>query len=45
MRFLKSFSKEEACLLNKAELARRFNCDPRTVDRYIKIANGELKPK
>lgn len=45
MRFLQSFSKEEVCLLNKAELARRFNCDPRTVDRYIKIANGELKPK
>ena len=45
MRFLKNFSKEEVCLLNKAELARRFNCDPRTIDRYIKIANGELKPK
>lgn len=45
MRFLQSFNKEEVCLLNKAELARRFNCDPRTVDRYIKIANGELKPK
>ena len=35
MRFLQSFSKEEVCLLNKTELARRFNCDPRTVDRYI----------
>ena len=45
IRFLQSFSREEVCLLNKAELARRFNCDPRTIDRYIKISTGELVPK
>ena len=45
MRFLKSFNEEEVCILNKTELARRFNCDPRTINRYIKIANGTLKPK
>lgn len=33
---LKEFTREELCLLNKSELARRFNCDPRTVDRYLK---------
>lgn len=36
---------EETNLYNKAELARRFNCDPRTIDRYIKIQNGEIEPK
>lgn len=45
IRFLQSFSREEVCLLNKAELARRFNCDPRTIDRYIRISTGELVPK
>ena len=32
---LKNYSREELNLLNKSEIARRFNCDPRTVDRYI----------
>lgn len=45
IRFLQNFSREEVCLLNKAELARRFNCDPRTIDRYIRISTGELVPK
>ncbi|SET78032.1 hypothetical protein SAMN05660297_03622, partial [Natronincola peptidivorans] len=27
--------REEAELLNKSELARRFNCDRRTVEKYI----------
>lgn len=27
--------KEDVGLLNKSELARRFNCDKRTVDKYI----------
>jgi hypothetical protein len=31
--------------LNKSELARRFNCDPTTVDRYLKISSGELVPE
>ena len=42
---LKEFTREELCLLNKSELARRFNCDPRTVDRYLKISSGELERK
>lgn len=42
---LKNYSREELNLLNKSEIARRFNCDPRTVDRYIKIQSGEIKPK
>lgn len=37
-------SKEELNMYNKAELARRFNCDPRTIDRYIKIQSGEITP-
>ncbi|MGV8155188.1 MAG: hypothetical protein ACLKAO_12955 [Alkaliphilus sp.] len=28
--------REDVELLNKSELARRFNCDRRTVDKYIK---------
>lgn len=31
-------------MFNKAELARRYNCDPRTIDRYIKIHTGQLQP-
>lgn len=30
-----NFYREEAELLNKSEIARRMNCDRRTVDRYI----------
>ena len=37
--------KEDATMFNKAELARRFDCDPRTIDRYLKIQSGELIPK
>ena len=37
--------KEDAAMFNKAELARRFDCDPRTIDRYLKIQSGELIPK
>ncbi|MCR5632315.1 MAG: hypothetical protein K6F60_02370 [Eubacterium sp.] len=32
-------------MYNKAELARRYDFDPRTIDRYLKIQLGELKPK
>lgn len=32
-------------MINKSELARRLNCDPRTIDRYLKIESGELIPK
>ena len=42
---LKKYTREEHGLLNKSELARRFNCDSRTIDRYLKINSGELKPK
>lgn len=42
---LKIYLKEDVILLNKSEIARRFNCDPRTVDRYIKIQKGEINPK
>lgn len=33
---------EDITLFNKAELARRYNCDPRTIDRYLKIQSGEI---
>lgn len=42
---LKKYTREEKCLLNKSELARRFNCDSRTIDRYLKINSGELETK
>lgn len=38
-------TKEDLPMYNKAELARRYDCDPRTIDRYLKIQSGELKPK
>lgn len=38
-------AKEDLSLFNKAELARRYDCDPRTIDRYLKIQSGELIPK
>jgi len=41
---LNSIPKEELILLNKSELARRLNCDPRTVHRYIKIQKGDFSP-
>ena len=37
--------KEAYPMFNKSELAKRYNCDPRTIDRYIKLANGELEQK
>ena len=40
--YLKIYLKEDKTLLNKSEIARRFNCDPRTVDRYLKIQEGIL---
>lgn len=42
---LNSIAKEELTLLNKSEIARRFDCDPRTVDRYIKLKEGQIPPK
>lgn len=38
-------TKEDELLFNKAELARRYDCDPRTIDRYLKIQSGEIQPK
>lgn len=40
--FIKQYTREERCLLNKSELARRFNCDPRTIDRHLQIESGKL---
>lgn len=42
---IRFISKEGELLFNKAELARRYDCDPRTIDRYLKIQSGEIKPK
>jgi hypothetical protein len=42
---LKKYTKEEKFLLNKSELAQRFNCDSRTIYKYLKISSGELEPK
>ena len=33
-------AKEDKTMFNKAELARRFGCDPRTVDRYLRTQSG-----
>lgn len=41
---LNLIQKEDKALLNKAELGRRFNCDPRTIDRYLKLSAGEIEP-
>ena len=40
-----SYTREERYLINKSELARRLNCNLRTVDRYLKIQSGEIAPK
>ncbi len=37
-------AKEDMTMLNKAELAWRYSCDSRTIDRYLKIQSGELIP-
>ena len=39
---VKLFSKE-ADLLNKSELARRFNCDRRTVGKYLNDTESESR--
>lgn len=41
--FLDKYTREEKKSLNKSEIARRFNCDPRTVTRYLKIEAGEIE--
>ncbi|GEM_PF-3405775 len=40
-----SYTREDRYLINKNKLARRLNCDPRTVNRYLKIQSGEIVPK
>ncbi|WP_346896722.1 hypothetical protein [Clostridium sp. UBA7503] len=40
-----SYTREERYLINKSELARRLNCDPRTVNRYLKIQWREITSK
>lgn len=35
--------KEDVEILNKSELARRFNCDPRTIDKYIHCSNTDSR--
>lgn len=38
--------REEIGVLNKSELARRFNCDRRTIDKYINgLSNESRKPR
>jgi len=39
------YSREEREMVNKSEMARRLNCDPRTIDRYLKIKSGEIVPQ
>lgn len=41
--YLKFYLKEDCVLLNKSEIARRFDCDPRTVDRYLKLQNTKTE--
>ncbi|MEG0181107.1 MAG: hypothetical protein RR657_04390 [Peptostreptococcaceae bacterium] len=36
------YLREEKFMINKSELARRLNCDPRTIDRYFKIETDQL---
>lgn len=40
---LKKYTREERGLLNKSELVRRFNCDSRTIHRYLKIRQKVIK--
>jgi len=35
--------REEINVLNKSELARRFNCDRRTIDKYLNGTVGETR--
>lgn len=42
---IQQYTVEERCLLNKSEIARRYNCDRQTVDRYMKIESGEIVPQ
>lgn len=37
---IKLFLKKDLILLNKSELARRFGCNRRTIDRYINLENN-----
>ncbi|WP_202708633.1 IS21 family transposase [Sporosalibacterium faouarense] len=37
--------KEDTVLLNKSELARRFNCNRRTVDKYLKEVDSSRKSR
>lgn len=34
--------KEEIDVLNKSKLAKRFNCDRRTIDKYIKDSSKTM---
>lgn len=42
---MKQYLGEERELINKSEMARRLDCDRRTIDRYLKIESGELVPQ
>jgi len=42
---IQQYTVEERCLLNKSEIARRYNCDRQTVDRYMKIESGDIIPQ
>lgn len=45
LNMLNHYSKEELDVLNKSELARRFDCDPRTITRYQDELSGKIPPK
>lgn len=42
---IQKYLREEHCLLNKSELARRYNCDRGTIDKYLKIQKEGVTPK
>ena len=42
---LRYYYREELKLMNKSEVARRFNCDLQTIDRYMKIQSGSINQK
>jgi hypothetical protein len=40
-----SYLRNERYMVNKSEMARRLNCDPYTIHRYLKSDPGEIIPQ
>ncbi len=40
-----SYSRNEGYMVNKSEMARRLNCDPYTIHRYLRIEPSEIIPQ